>query len=94
MLDTTNINRRSTTSKRNRITGYGTPEQIARACLAETGNNPERAIALARRRLREIYLAQIKKAEADYFDRIKRAAVVKIGNASLRATISANGSGK
>ena len=32
------------------------------------------AIALGRRRLREIYLAQIKKAKSDYFDRVKRAA--------------------
>ena len=37
-------------------------EQLARECLAEAHGNPERAIALARLRLRESYLAQIKRA--------------------------------
>ena len=67
--DPTHINRRSAASKQDR-----TVEKLARECLAEAHGNPERAIALARLRLREIYLAQIKKAEADYFDRVKRAA--------------------
>ena len=34
----------------------------------------------SRLRLREIYLAQIKKAEADYFDRVKRAATAANGD--------------
>jgi hypothetical protein len=53
---------------------YRTVEQLARECLGAAHGNRERAIALGRRRLREIYLAQIKKAKSDYFDRVKRAA--------------------
>ena len=47
-------------------------DDLARECLAEAHGNPERAIALARKRLGEIYLAQIKR-ESDYFAGIKRA---------------------
>ena len=55
-------------------------DDLAREFLAEAHGNPERAIALARRRLREIYLAQIKRAESNYFDRIKRANARFISN--------------
>ena len=48
-------------------------DDLAGECLAEAHGNPERAIALARKRLGEIYLAQIKRAESDYFAGIKRA---------------------
>jgi hypothetical protein len=50
-----------------------TPEQLARECLAEANNNPDRAIALGCQRAREIYLAQVKRLKAEYFKRIKRA---------------------
>jgi hypothetical protein len=74
MPDTTYINRRFTTSKQDRAV-----EKLVRECIAEAHGNPERAIALGRLRLREIYLAQIKKAEADYFARVKRAATAANG---------------
>src|SRR5262245_53379644 len=48
------------------------PEQLAQECLAEAGGNRDRAIALGRKRLREIYLAEIKRAEFDYFNRVRR----------------------
>jgi hypothetical protein len=65
-----------------------TVEKLVRECIAEAHGNPERAIALGRLRLREIYLAQVKKAEARYFDGIKRAA---IGSALLRETSGKGG---
>jgi hypothetical protein len=82
MPDIAYIKHRSPTSKR---AGARTPEQIAAECLAEAHGNPERAIALGRLRLREIYLAQIKRAKSDYFDRVKRAS---IGSAFLRASVT------
>jgi hypothetical protein len=76
MPDTAYINRRSTASKRDWGAGHCTPEQIARECLAEACNNPDRAIALAGKRARGAKL---------------RATVVAIGSALLRASPPAKG---
>jgi hypothetical protein len=52
--------------------GHRTPERIARECLAEAGNNPDRAITLAGRRARGATL---------------RATVAAIGTAFLRTSV-------
>jgi hypothetical protein len=63
-----------------------TPKQLPREFLAEAGGNPDKAIALARKHAREIYIAQVKKLKAEYFERVKRANEAAIDNARKSAS--------